>query len=386
MVPEINSVAVRFNRRNKMIRLVAWIVTSLYAPLPVAAGQLCYTGSAAQMFGGCRYVASRQECEAYRSAAPPFEANNSYCTGFVEGSQEPTVYSSPKVPNSTLIKYKLWLQSEREGDKLFATGNCVKAAESFRTALGAIHFSMATYGTDVAALRRSLRSKLDKATACSQPQRDRATAEKPPATPLRVGAVQEVLGEVWITGNNGVRQRATIGSSVDLPAKIETGSTGRIRIKLPDETSVLIAANSVLSIDEFFFDREKTLEDATYELIKGSFRFVGGLLLPRNSMIRFKFPGGTYGGIRGTEFIAEVHNGGITMITMIAGTMGFNLSKAPSGSFAALMDTRINVNAGHRIVVQPDGRTFRLLEVNKDNIEKDWRKRYGTSATATRRR
>lgn len=76
------------------INIIGIIILTLAVITPEAAladWKVYYTGDAARMFGsgGRGSFATRAQCEAYNNSRPPFERNNSYCSGFDTPSSSP---------------------------------------------------------------------------------------------------------------------------------------------------------------------------------------------------------------------------------------------------------------------------------------------------------
>ncbi len=80
--------------------VIGLVVASIFFILPGTAfgdWKVYYTGKAAGMFGsyGRGSFATRSQCEVYQMSRPPFERNNSYCSGFDTASPAPVKSQQP---------------------------------------------------------------------------------------------------------------------------------------------------------------------------------------------------------------------------------------------------------------------------------------------------
>lgn len=186
-----------------------------------------------------------------------------------------------------------------------------------------------------------------------------------------VGAAGGVSGEVWLTYPDGTRRKADSGVSVYKDTRVETGADGKLQVMLLDETVFTIGANSEMYIDEFVYDPANAVNNKfSAKVSKGFFRFVTGKIA-RKENIKIKFPY-FVGGIRGTEFIAEVSDSGATTITMFSGSI--ELVPVAGGG-------PVTVRAGERIEFAADGRSYRVTQVDLESIDRKWRDTFGRFAS-----
>jgi hypothetical protein len=122
------------------------------------------------------------------------------------------------------------------------------------------------------------------------------------------GTVKSVKGEVSI-----VRNGASIPASPNMKLlsadKIISGPNSAVGITLQDGTLMSFGAKSVFQLNEFHYDPVKRDGNMLVSLLKGSMRFVTGLLGKQNpNAVAIRTPTATIG-MRGTDFIVSVEDG-----------------------------------------------------------------------------
>lgn len=121
------------------------------------------------------------------------------------------------------------------------------------------------------------------------------------------GMVKTMVGEVRIE-RGGSTVVTKIGEEVQNLDRIFTGKDSSVGVTLRDETLLSTGANSVLVIDQYEFDTESREGNTEVSLLKGTLRFVTGVIGKlRPKAVLVKTPVATIG-IRGTDFIVEVPN------------------------------------------------------------------------------
>jgi hypothetical protein len=91
--------------------------------------------------------------------------------------------------------------------------------------------------------------------------------------------------------------------------KIITGENSSVGVTLQDETLLSLGAKSATQLKEFRYDPVKRDGNILISVLKGSMRFVTGLLGKYNhSAVSIHTPTATIG-IRGTDFIVAVEGG-----------------------------------------------------------------------------
>ncbi len=119
------------------------------------------------------------------------------------------------------------------------------------------------------------------------------------------GLVKTLQGDVRIErGTAGFP--AEVGSTLLPKDRIVVGATGRVGLSLKDETLLSLGPQSVMVIDEFAFNPVSREGRVDTSLVRGTLRYVSGLIGRLNpEAISVKTPTATVG-IRGTDFIVEV--------------------------------------------------------------------------------
>jgi hypothetical protein len=122
------------------------------------------------------------------------------------------------------------------------------------------------------------------------------------------GMVKSVKGEVNIV-RNGASNPAVPGMQLMVADKIVTGPDSASGITLQDGTLLSFGAKSVSQLNAFHYDPVKREGNMLVSLLKGSMRFVTGLLGKANpDSVAIRLPAATIG-IRGTDFIVSVEGG-----------------------------------------------------------------------------
>jgi len=128
-----------------------------------------------------------------------------------------------------------------------------------------------------------------------------------PVEPTGDGNVLRVVGRATVTTADGEIRQIAKGSAVNSSDMISTSSRSYVRMKMKDDSYVMIRPDSRLSIDDFKYDKSKPKEDkGFYSLLKGGFRSVTGLMKDKKKY-RYRTAVATIG-IRGTEFSVRVCN------------------------------------------------------------------------------
>lgn len=142
---------------------------------------------------------------------------------------------------------------------------------------------------------------------------------------------------------------------MDTGTRVTTGPTGRLRLRLPDETIITIGPNSDMVMDEFVYDPSAGAGKILVRLIKGLLRFVTGKVAHRDpAAMRIALPAGDLAP-RGTGFETFVGNDGSGYIKLFSGMLEIT---PRNGGVAFVMNQQRMVTFG------PDG-TFGRMETIK---------------------
>ena len=134
---------------------------------------------------------------------------------------------------------------------------------------------------------------------------------------IQAGSAVSVQGEVKaITSSDATVHFLKNGDPVFMGDKIETGSDGRLQIRLLDETVFTLGPSSAIVMDEFAYDPATADGKVRASMVKGIFRIVSGKVAhkkPENMVVNL--PAGSMG-FRGTEVVGII-NGMRTEIILI---------------------------------------------------------------------
>jgi hypothetical protein len=126
------------------------------------------------------------------------------------------------------------------------------------------------------------------------------------ADPDASGTVKTSRGDVTIdrAGHTGA---APVGTAVFVGDRVRTGPDSYVGITLRDDTLLTGGPQSTLLITDFKFNADTHNGNVLVSFLKGTFSVVTGLIAKQSpKSVGFKTPTMTLG-IRGTEFIVEVH-------------------------------------------------------------------------------
>jgi hypothetical protein len=133
------------------------------------------------------------------------------------------------------------------------------------------------------------------------------------------GVVIDVSLPAQIVSSSGTRN-VERGTQVVSGDQIRTGGSGLVQIQFPDDTKIVVGANSTLKIDETLFRRNGTARRFTTTALGGSFRFISGK--SPKSVYKLATPLATMG-IRGTAFDYTVIAGSSTDLLIFNGIVSF---------------------------------------------------------------
>lgn len=125
---------------------------------------------------------------------------------------------------------------------------------------------------------------------------------------VEAGFIKTIRGQVQIERDKALGD-AKLGDIVHDGDRIQVRGDGSVGISLHDETLISLGPNSTLVIDAFAFDRTTREGKVETSILKGTLRFVTGLIGKLSPQaIKVRTPVSTLG-IRGTDFIVEVPDG-----------------------------------------------------------------------------
>jgi len=112
------------------------------------------------------------------------------------------------------------------------------------------------------------------------------------AEPEKVGVAAEVNPDVTGQPPNEPLSELLIGHNIIRDEKITTEDAGQAQLLFTDQSTLTVARNSEVVIDEFVFDPKKQAGNLTAALTTGLFRYVGGKISKQKD-VTFYTPTGT---------------------------------------------------------------------------------------------
>jgi len=168
----------------------------------------------------------------------------------------------------------------------------------------------------------------------------------------------ESRGEFYVVTTDG---RTLTGEDADRISleegtKVITGSSGHVRMTLPDDTTFTIGPNSDIVIDSFVYDPDNTPKKVIASMSKGVFRWVTGKTKPLKDPpeMKVKLPVMAVG-IRGTDFEATVNPDGSGFVILYFGQLEITEKKT---GFTFILD------AGHKATFSADGSVSRPIKTD----------------------
>lgn len=129
-----------------------------------------------------------------------------------------------------------------------------------------------------------------------------AVADSPAAAKIR-----DLAGKVWLRKEGGM-QTLTDGDEVFSGSEIVTGRKSHVTIRFSDESVFSLGPNSQMRVDNYAYDKDPAKSSLTTRIIRGTFRFVSGLIAkarPENMNVQLGLVATV--GIRGTHVAGEVN-------------------------------------------------------------------------------
>ncbi|MBL8702134.1 MAG: FecR domain-containing protein [Alphaproteobacteria bacterium] len=163
------------------------------------------------------------------------------------------------------------------------------------------------------------------------------------ATSGSIGTVERVV--VWGYGTPPQRRTRDlfVRTAVVEDELIETPRDGAVHLVFADGTSFRLGSQSRAMLDRFVFDPARGRGEMSLDLGVGAFRFISGRMDKRDYSLRT--PAATIG-LRGTDFIVDVHPDGSTIVTVLSGAVAMGRNTIVNADEQAI------ARGGAAIVVQ----------------------------------
>ncbi|HTL48350.1 MAG TPA: FecR family protein [Verrucomicrobiae bacterium] len=128
------------------------------------------------------------------------------------------------------------------------------------------------------------------------------------AEPEAAGQVVEVQGSAKASGAQAGARTLQLNDPVFSGDTLRTGADSFLAVRLKDQSSLTLAADSTLVLDTFVFDPANAKGQSVATVLRGLFKMVSGELVKKDpESVKIKLPAGTIG-IRGTTLAARVEN------------------------------------------------------------------------------
>ena len=122
------------------------------------------------------------------------------------------------------------------------------------------------------------------------------------------GKAMRVTGRATVTSQQGEIRRITKGTKFKSTDIVSTSARSYVRMKMGDNSYIMVRPDSRMMIDDFKFNKKKPTESRSFfSLLKGGFRAVTGLIQDKKKY-RYRTAVATIG-IRGTDFSVRYCNG-----------------------------------------------------------------------------
>jgi FecR protein len=140
----------------------------------------------------------------------------------------------------------------------------------------------------------------------------------------KVGVAAEVNPDVTGQPPNEPLSELLIGHNIIRNEKIATQDAGQAQLLFTDQSTLTVAKNSEVVIDEFVFDPKKQVGNLTASLTTGLFRYVGGKI-SKEKDITFYTPTGTVS-VRGGIALIKVHGNTLQAIFVFGERMTVSIN------------------------------------------------------------
>lgn len=117
--------------------------------------------------------------------------------------------------------------------------------------------------------------------------------------------VVSVDGEAWTQQNNKPKQILKVGDAIYVDDSVSTGADSSLELLFTDQSKFDLGENTVLVISEYQYKTANQTDSFSTQIIKGTFRFVTGLIANDNpASMEVNLSVATIG-IRGTHVVGE---------------------------------------------------------------------------------
>jgi hypothetical protein len=117
--------------------------------------------------------------------------------------------------------------------------------------------------------------------------------------------VVSIEGEVWTQTDNKPRKNLNPGDALYVNDVVNTGTDSSVKLLFTDQSKFDLGENTALVVSQYQYQVENQSDSFSTRIIKGTFRFVTGLIAQdKPSAMEVNLPVATIG-IRGTHVVGE---------------------------------------------------------------------------------
>lgn len=152
-----------------------------------------------------------------------------------------------------------------------------------------------------------------------------------------IGLVDDIRNEAFGNTPGAQPQQLVLDQPVLRDEHVKTGKDALLRVVFADNTTLLLGANSEITLDRFVYSGTKGTGQAVMKMSAGIFRFTSGNINKKG--VALVTPVATIG-IRGTDFIVDISTTGATRVTVLSGLVEM---QAHSGGIVAIAPGQVGL-------------------------------------------
>ncbi len=120
------------------------------------------------------------------------------------------------------------------------------------------------------------------------------------------GTIESIDGEAWASQENLPKRKLTDRSVVYEGDLVKTGKKSSLTILFKDETKFILGSKSDFLVSKFKYKKSDDEDGITVKMLRGSFRFISGLIAKKKPKAMTMRTSVATVGIRGTHVAGEV--------------------------------------------------------------------------------
>jgi hypothetical protein len=130
------------------------------------------------------------------------------------------------------------------------------------------------------------------------------------------GRVEEIKGTAWAQTADEPRRQLQKGAPVFVSDRITTEADSTVQLRFEDDTKFFVGADSEMTIDQFVFRKPDQDNSFSARVLRGTFRFITGLIARDKPEAMEVGTAVATIGIRGTHVIGQATTTSATIILM----------------------------------------------------------------------